>query len=416
MTKSQIQNALAVIGAFSIGLAPLFPTTQAHGEDGKHSNRGSSQSQHSPGHEVQTLDLPHKVTALDAFRLAESEGVKIKYAQLDVGNGGGIYAYDPELTATENANAVLREIEAIAHVEPTVTELTVDRELAGSQSLAGGVTGSAADDVLDEFADLPSAVVEDKDISFIREDEDGLGESFHSLADSSKGVEAMTKSHPNRVVYRTEDDVEGKRQLTIDAAWQGGNDIKSSPRGWGFEVQLYQVNRNLSDKVHRPACPKGNDERFWAHGDISGAVVVFSVNEGISDDELKGMELYLDSNHLSDPCSQGAIGFGIGEPANVPDWGDKGGDRQTQQDVFAKFSLAKGKNAWSHIWAASKFVKNGCPGRATTNCMGLGGAWPEEEWGGKSDMLLLNKDRGWKTPAYFSWDYLADRRPLPLDR
>ncbi len=79
--------------------------------------------------------------------------------------------------------------------------------------------------------------------------------------------------------------------------------------------------------------------------------------------------------------------------------------------------LKKGRASWSHISAASKFVKDNCAGKpASTDCMGIGGSWPAKDMGGDSDMLLLHPDRKWKTPTYFTWDAEATKRPQGLKR
>lgn len=48
--------------------------------------------------------------------------------------------------------------------------------------------------------------------------------------------------------------------------------------------------------------------------------------------------------------------------------------------------------------------------------MGTGGSWPAKDMGGDSDMLLLNPNRKWKTPTYFTWDAEAAKRLQGLKR
>lgn len=149
--------------------------------------------------------------------------------------------------------------------------------------------------------------------------------------------------------------------------------------------------------------------------------MVVVINDGLPKAKMEQLETYIDANHLSDPCSQGSIGFGIGHPYAIPDmkFAIGGPDMVLHQTVDVDMRLKPGKLSRSHLWAATKYVPNNCPGGvAHTDCMGLytdpARPWPETKLGGGTDMLLLNKDRKWQTPTHFSWDEYADRRPKAL--
>lgn len=143
-----------------------------------------------------------------------------------------------------------------------------------------------------------------------------------------------------------------------------------------------------------------------------------SSTTGVSKAKEKTIYPYLDRNHLSDECARGTIGIGIGKPKNIPNYGGGDAGQKINQRVFVRISLPKGKNSWSHLSSASSFLPNNCPKGLHMDCMELFeepcNTWSEKHMGGKTDMLLLNKKRNWKTPTYFSWDQYANKRPKAL--
>lgn len=98
----------------------------------------------------------------------------------------------------------------------------------------------------------------------VRANQEGNSSSKTAEKAAAKPVAAETEAHPNSVTFKTDDNVSGKRKLTVDATWKGDNSARKNPKDWGFEISLYQWNYNMSSTIVRPACPASTDDRFWA--------------------------------------------------------------------------------------------------------------------------------------------------------
>ncbi|AMT93184.1 hypothetical protein A2T55_04810 [Brevibacterium linens] len=377
---------------------------------------------------TEKVELDHNVDVADTFKEADKQGIHILSAELLVGNGGGLYQYDPNLSASKNAESLQSQIKNLTGTSAVVTALEVlyppkkgsQKQQSSPSATAQGSAVKGEDQVRRAFAGLDETDPTDDDISRIRDDVEnspGTAES-HMLKPQANGVPAETNAHPNNVSFRTDDNVGGKRKVTYDIQWMDKSDIKNAPDGWGLEVELYQYNYKLSDVIQRPACPKGTDEKFWADAGLHGTTITYLFNNKKNSSAKAKLEPYLDNNHWSDPCYQGGIGVGFGKPKTLPRWDETILDTKIHQRLTVAMSVPKGNAAWSHIGAASSFVAYNCQakGKADTDCMGQVGIWPEDKMGGISDMLLLNKNRKWKTPTYFSWSANAVKRPAGLPR
>lgn len=376
----------------------------------------------SPDTEVIKIDLDHTLEPKEVFQTSETNGIQIISVELAIGNGGGHYQYDPAESGVLNAESLQNEVDSLSGTEAVITSIEIDASSSSKSTQDRSVSSETkskapnTEQFEEVFSELPETKPTDANITGIKDDIEKESTSASPQLAKASAVGAETKAHANRVVFRTDDDVNGRRKVSFDAAWKDASNIKSAPNDWGFEVELYQHNYKLSSKVVRPACPADTDDRYWADARLHGATVVYTVNNGISSSQLSKIETYLDNNHWSDPCSQGGIGFGIGKPKSIPTWDSKVDGKTTHQEIYVTMSLKKGKASWSNVHAASSFVKNNCTSRAHTDCMGLSGKWPASSMGGDSDMLLLNENRKWKTPTYFSWDAYADKRPKALTR
>lgn len=378
--------------------------------------------------ETEKIELDHSVDVAETLKEADKREIHILSAELLVGNGGGLYQYDPSLSASKNAESLQSQIGNLTGTSAIVNSLEItDPPKKDAQKTKNSPSASAhnsattnRDQVQKAFAGLDETKPTSDDISQIRdgvEDSKGAARS-HNLKPQADGVPAETNAHPNNVAFRTDDDVKDRRKVTYDIQWMDKSDIKNAPDDWGLEVELYQHNYKLSDTIQRPACPKGTDEKFWADAGLHGTTIAYLFNNKKNSSAEAKLEPYLDNNHWSDPCSQGGIGVGFGKLKTLPRWDETVLDTKIHQSLTVTMAVPKGNAAWSHISAASSFVAYNCEAedKAETDCIGLVGKWPEAKMGGDSDMLLLNKNRKWKTPTYFSWSANAIKRPAGLPR
>ncbi|MBD8021934.1 hypothetical protein [Brevibacterium gallinarum] len=419
--RNIIAPVLATIAITSLGATALHSAEHDPNDTVSHNDLKTDP-------EVETVELDYPVETNDLFSRAETLGVKIVSVEYLISDGLGVYIYDTEKTAEENA----ADLEVTLHSQApggnpavfSVTALAATQQPShsdGSPQNAGSF--AAPSSLLDEARHLPHAEPGDSELPR----PDGLGDELNDSGLREDGFntssdEPPTRAHPNSIWFQTKDNVDGKRQVSIFSQWAGQSNTHKAPKyWWGAEIQLYQHNYNLPEKISRPLCAPGTDKRYWANASLAGATMTVSINDGTADGVLKSLEAYIDSNHLSDPCSTGAIGVGFGKPTVIPDmdinWG--GGNEKLHQMLYVDLRLPKGSNSWSHISAATKYVQNNCQGhRSHTDCMGLsidpGHPWPKDKLKGGTDFLLLNKQRKWRTPTHFSWDEYADRRPKAL--
>lgn len=371
------------------------------------------------------IHFKHPLDPEKFFEKAAAEDIKIRTIELSVGdNAGGLYGYDPTLTAKQNASALQSDIKESGGEYSVATSAQIaksDTANSKKRSEPAVEANSTEDDIArGSFNELPEKRSDNTHLPAVgvRANQEGNSSSKTAEKAAAKPVAAETEAHPNSVTFKTDDNVSGKRKLTVDATWKGDNSARKNPKDWGFEISLYQWNYNMSSTIVRPACPASTDDRFWADARMHSVTIVYMYNDGVKFKSDSSIEPYLDTNHWSDPCSQGALGFGIGRPDKIPYWGLNVPEMRWNQKLSAVMYLKKGKNSWSHISASSKFVKDNCAGEpASTDCMGTGGTWPKDEMGGgSSDMILLNKSRKWKTPTFFGWDAEAVKRPAGLKR
>lgn len=80
-----------------------------------------------------------------------------------------------------------------------------------------------------------------------------------AVKDKEQSSEPPTRAHANSVWFQTKDNVDGKRQVLINAAWLGKSNLKNAPDPlrWGLEFQLYQWNYSLDGKNKRPLISTG---------------------------------------------------------------------------------------------------------------------------------------------------------------
>lgn len=374
--------------------------------------------------EVHTVDFGHALSAETAFKLADAEDLEVHDVTLTIDAAIFVYQYDTDLTVSDNAGNVDSLVRSMVGSEAAVQQLGVvepNDERSRSRS--------DFDDALrrlEERADrAPEMVPEKVDALKMRED---LGDAGETAVDSPAAPRASTdkpetRAHANVTVFQTQDSVTPKdggpsrREVTMEIQWINESDLRKAPDSWGYEVDLYQKNYNLSSTKSRPNCPAGTDKKFWADASLKGTIAAFIFNEGLTSKQNVAIEPHIDSNHILDNCDTGAIGAGIGEPKKIPHANSGEAGHKLHQRAFVRYQIPKGSEARSHLAAASSFVYNACPGKAGTNCMGLIGdpivEWPDS-LGGSTDMILLNESRKWRAPAHFSWDEYASKRPLAL--
>ncbi len=101
------------------------------------------------------------------------------------------------------------------------------------------------------FSKLPERITAKKSIpSIVDRNAKDQPSDGRIEAQVAKPVPAQTEAHPNSVKFRTDDNVDGKRKVTIDAIWKGDNSARKNPLDWGIEISLYQWNYKLSQTVH----------------------------------------------------------------------------------------------------------------------------------------------------------------------
>lgn len=386
----------------------------------------SSSSQSAP--QVSEVELPHPLAAADAFEVVESEDAEVVSATLTVDKAIAVYQYDDEQSDSANATNADQSLTDLVGGSGVVTSVTVADEAQGTatQSARSRSSDNLDDRIIEAAEAEPEAKADSVDAVAIRDDfaEETYGSTddrgVNEISPQAASDHPETLAHANRTVFKTEDSVSGKREVTMEMQWINNSNLVRLYDDWGFENDLYQWNNKLSSTAQRPACPKDTDTKFWANASLKGGTAVFIFNEGLSSAKNKAISPYLDRNHLSDTCNQGTIGIGIGEPKKIPNYGGGEAGQKINQRAFVRLSLLKGNASWSHISSASSFLPNNCPKGVHQDCMGLheepGNTWSEKNMGGDTDTLLLNKKRGWKTPAYFSWDEFASKRPQGIGR
>lgn len=375
-----------------------------------------------------TVDLDHPIAFDSALTIAQDSATDhqatVESFEFMIGNGIGHYIYDSDLSLSANESLALENLaDQAPGGTPAITEITFEIPEQDSSPHARSTTPDKdlTESVAEDAEQEKEQDAGDVDLAKVRDAQIGTQEAAEAEAQAAADPnKPSTRGHPNVTWFQTKDNVKGKRQLIVMESWLNSSNAKKAPFWWGSETQLYQHNKKLSSKKVRPFCPADTDDRFWADARLKGASMTMVVNDGTGDSSLKKMETYIDKEHSSDECSKGAIGFGIGKPAAMPDMKFKNGKTTTHQTVYVDMRLKPGKNSWSHVSAATKYVQNNCnPQPAGTKCMGLGlnpaRNWPASLGGPKStDMLLLNANRNWRTPTHFSWDEYADKRPKAL--
>lgn len=365
--------------------------------------------------ESTAIEFDHPISARDAFEIAKNNDFEVQSVGFKVGNGVGSYIYDSSISLDANIQNLEENLQNQAPGgNAAVNKLTVVAKDSASTTAAR--SSSASNDLLDDARGKPPQDAGDADLTRKRDQEVPKTKQQNRAAavkDKARSSEPPTRAHANSVWFETKDNVDGKRQVLINADWLGKSNLKNAPDPlrWGLEFQLYQWNYSLDGKNKRPTCPIGTNKQFWANASLAGATMTAVINDGEDHNNT-----YIDNDHAFDSCQMGAIGFGIQHAKGVSDLDlPLGGGLNLHQTIFVDMRLNPGDKPWSHISANSKFVSDNCAGLpAESSCMNLfpeSAPWPLD---GNRDMLLLNSERKWKTPAHFNWDEFEDKRPKAI--
>jgi hypothetical protein len=122
-TRNVLTGALATGGALAVLLGSgslVAPPAQADTNDIAQYYSARPQSV-----ETEKIGLDHSVDVAETFKQADKRGIHILSAELLVGNGGGLYQYDPNLSASKNAESLQSQIKNLTGTSAVVNSLEV---------------------------------------------------------------------------------------------------------------------------------------------------------------------------------------------------------------------------------------------------------------------------------------------------
>ena len=219
--------------------------------------------------ESTAIEFDHPISVRDAFEIAKNNDSEVQSVGFKVGNGVGSYIYDSSISLDANIQNLEENLQNQAPGgNAAVHKLTVVAKDSASTTAAR--SSSASNDLLDDARGKPPQDAGDADLTRKRDQEVPKTKQQNRAAavkDKARSSEPPTRAHANSVWFQTKDNVDGKRQVLINADWLGKSNLKNAPDPlrWGLEFQLYQWNYSLDGKNKRPTCPIGTNKQFWAN-------------------------------------------------------------------------------------------------------------------------------------------------------